>query len=105
MHQLLLKPDNSNKYPPPTPSMSPVVSCRPTLADRCAEGAQAAGESLRGSAALPPEGGRARGEAHQGTQPAAPKVKTPPSQSVFSSSRCPNWFLLPRRRWSPSSQS
>lgn len=87
--------------------MSPVSCLRPTLADRCSEGAQAAGESLRGSAALPPEGGRTGGKAHQGAHPACATKKSVHSQmcgsdGVFFFAHPP---LLPLFRWSPSFQS
>lgn len=43
-----------------------VVSLRPALADRCSEGTEAAGEGVRGSAALPAKRRRIGGEANQG---------------------------------------
>lgn len=39
---------------------------RPALAHRCSEGTEAAGEGLRGSAALPAKGRSIGGEANQG---------------------------------------
>lgn len=42
------------------------VSLRPALAHRCSEGTEAAGEGIRGSAALPAKRWSIRGEANQG---------------------------------------
>lgn len=42
------------------------VSLRPALAHRCSEGAEAAGQGIRGSAALPAKRRSIGGEANQG---------------------------------------